>query len=246
MNRIRIRSFMFLAAAWMFAAPANAVIVSQQIGFTFLSVDRPMTLNVNPFDTSLGRLDEVRVSIDGNVAHIGAVTGVIPYEVTLNIDLFGQLMSFQNAELSLTHSGIAPWINCTLGCVPGVGSLILTATIDLDFRFDRLYQEITGLEQGHITGFDVEGEGLTGVVAPFLFNGAISAFEEPLIAANQLNLVMARHITGSVLSLSSLFTGSLSLAYDYTPNPVPIPAATWLFATALMGLTGLARRKTPA
>jgi hypothetical protein len=31
--------------------------------------------------------------------------------------------------------------------------------------------------------------------------------------------------------------------YNYTPSPVPIPAAAWLFGSALVGLLGIARRK---
>jgi hypothetical protein len=37
--------------------------------------------------------------------------------------------------------------------------------------------------------------------------------------------------------------GSSELRIDATPSAVPVPAAVWLFGSALMGLTGFSRRK---
>ena len=39
------------------------------------------------------------------------------------------------------------------------------------------------------------------------------------------------------------WTGSLSVTYEYT-SAVPVPAAVWLFGSGLLGLIGIARRKT--
>lgn len=40
--------------------------------------------------------------------------------------------------------------------------------------------------------------------------------------------------------------GTPGMAGSYTPSPVPVPAAVWLFGSGLIGLTGIARRRTTA
>lgn len=43
------------------------------------------------------------------------------------------------------------------------------------------------------------------------------------------------------VNYSGIYTGDLSVTYTY--DPVPIPAAVWLFGSGLIGLIGVARRK---
>lgn len=51
---------------------------------------------------------------------------------------------------------------------------------------------------------------------------------------------------GTIFERSSNVTtqGKLQLTYLYTPSPVPIPAAAWLFGSALFGLATVARKKS--
>jgi len=47
-------------------------------------------------------------------------------------------------------------------------------------------------------------------------------------------------IGGSIAG--SVVAGISSWSYGYSANPVPVPAALWLFVTALMGLAGIGKR----
>jgi hypothetical protein len=48
-----------------------------------------------------------------------------------------------------------------------------------------------------------------------------------------------------MFGIANLLDNSLNseLRIDAVPAAVPVPAAVWLFGSALMGLTGLSRRK---
>ena len=46
--------------------------------------------------------------------------------------------------------------------------------------------------------------------------------------------------------VASSWIGTATIIYDYTPSPIPIPAAIWLFGTALIGLVGMSRRRKVA
>lgn len=41
-------------------------------------------------------------------------------------------------------------------------------------------------------------------------------------------------------------SGNIGITYNFTPAPVPVPAATWLFGSGLLALIGVARRKKAA
>ena len=61
-----------------------------------------------------------------------------------------------------------------------------------------------------------------------------------------MDILMIRSVTGTFTSLITDVSGTMSITYDYTPNPVPLPAAVWLFGTALLGLFGFSKRRKKA
>jgi hypothetical protein len=54
----------------------------------------------------------------------------------------------------------------------------------------------------------------------------------------------ALHIAGSTSTSAQQYL--LNISTNDATSPVPVPAAIWLFGSALIGLTGLLRRKTAA
>jgi len=60
-------------------------------------------------------------------------------------------------------------------------------------------------------------------------------------AVNKVGGTWANFLSADAIAKATTF-GHLSIA----PAAVPVPAAVWLFGSGLLGLTGFARRKTPA
>jgi hypothetical protein len=74
------------------------------------------------------------------------------------------------------------------------------------------------------------GSGLTGTLAPGIYNLSISALE-----------------TSAGFQFNPDFEADLRLTLlDATPNAIPLPATVWLFGTALIGLLGFAKRREVA
>ena len=49
---------------------------------------------------------------------------------------------------------------------------------------------------------------------------------------------------GSPMSLTQLFTSGATTSFSGNITPIPVPAAVWLFGSGLLGLVGVARRKS--
>ena len=237
---------------WSLCGPLKADTVSQLVSFGFFEFDTVGstasvdTVSIIPFDSSLGTLDEVRVSINGSVAHDGQVFGIIPYNVNVELDftgLGGQFFNFASGGIEVIHSGNFAYQVCTIaGCSPVPGPfIVLTGTFDLDFSFNRSFQDLTGINQGFIDDFSTGG--VNAAIPPPIINGPVSAFEESIIPLNLMDILMIRSVTGTFTSLISDVSGTMSITYDYTPNLVPLPAAVWLFGTALIGLVGFSKRR---
>lgn len=97
------------------------------------------------------------------------------------------------------------------------------------------------MNQGFVDNFAVTGSS-SAAAPPIVINGAVSAFERSLINLNLMDVLMIRNVTGIFTNLNTDVFGTMSITYDYTPNPVPVPPAAWLFGTAIMGLTSYLRR----
>jgi hypothetical protein len=83
-------------------------------------------------------------------------------------------------------------------------------------------------------------------VLPFIGLGAygflVDAFLDPCT-----NLYPGTSVISSCDFIAPPF-GSYSVTYEYFPSPsaVPVPAAIWLFGTALLGFVGMSRRRKVA
>ncbi len=84
-------------------------------------------------------------------------------------------------------------------------------------------------------------------VSGYFWNGADWTLVDSYAASGEGNL--SRHFTIAIWPGTSVAGGvtvaidNFSLDAPNTPNPVPVPAAVWLFGSGLLGLIGVARHK---
>ncbi|MCB1701838.1 MAG: VPLPA-CTERM sorting domain-containing protein [Halioglobus sp.] len=62
----------------------------------------------------------------------------------------------------------------------------------------------------------------------------------------QLSIPIEFDLTAGTFSASGGALGGVDGTFVYAPSEVPLPAAAWLFGSALFGLVGVARRKAKA
>lgn len=87
----------------------------------------------------------------------------------------------------------------------------------------------------------------------YRFNGKTEA-EVPSIFGGELNDFSALNLQGRFVRFANLDgstrfggrTGLSEVRFYGNPSPVPVPAAVWLFGTALIGLVGFGRRRKAA
>ena len=82
----------------------------------------------------------------------------------------------------------------------------------------------TDLAVGSVTGFDIQIGGFSFTDTPIILEAGSYAI--------------------SYLGVASLDNSLISFTVNATINEVPVPAAVWLFGSALMGLVGASRRKS--
>lgn len=211
-------------------------------------------VSLNPFDSSLGQLDSVNVSIFANLLITGT-TGLnyfstpigvnvpVPYIIspTAQIRIYGQNDYFETTSIDRLYSSSA------LG---GTGHPIVPIAGQLNSRFT--IDEITAAGGKPLPGTG----GLGGVpLSVPLVSGAHSDFLDTGITSDLLLISLQLSFRSSAFAvirtltkLEAMFTGQTTVEYHYTPlteplPAVPLPAAIYLFGAALVGLFGFHHRK---
>ncbi|MCP4767525.1 MAG: hypothetical protein GY875_14765 [Gammaproteobacteria bacterium] len=151
--------------------------------------------------------------------------------------------------------------------ISGLGADILTS-FDLDLSFDATILGYTGFDFG--TGLDSFGLGLNEQIDTDFGGGLVNVFElsidsdDVLLLSQDDDFVLGTfHFMAIGLGTSGLSVtahpfaealgghhgadgSSIALAFDPeagSVSVVPVPAAVWLFGTALIGLVGFGKRK---
>lgn len=186
---------------------------------------------------------------------ISLLVGTTGWAAPLNLNLNSEpdiFSSFINLDYSaagslLTASGFA--LNLSLGGTNDIagGSFDLSASIDNAGVFSGGTLDIGGTIAG--LGFN-SGTLLTGTLTAFGFNGAGGDPLEFLFNATGGDALGLYSGLGGIILSGTGFGGSF--ANDFGSNPfgamadvgvVPVPAAVWLFGSALLGLIGYNRRR---
>jgi PEP-CTERM motif len=192
---------------------------------------------VPDFDPSLGTLDGVSVTIEGNL-DLSVLTS--PNLVPEGPGVFAPIPYMYSAEVGPQYTGQlfrsipAGLPSSATGTADGLGDLSsASAFVDENFQFNAL---------SNLTGLDIEGTA----------TGKLSSFISPVAGAN---LPLAEIMTPPlfvqtqglpVLLVMSSFDGAMSVEYIYTPptSPVPLPSSLTLFVLGLAGVGFWQRRLT--
>jgi hypothetical protein len=84
-------------------------------------------------------------------------------------------------------------------------------------------------------GADADLLDLTGLAGMLTTNGT-EIFQDGSLILNYLNIE----------EIKGLFSGPESPEFPESPSPIPVPAAVWLFGTALIGIVGFSKRRKAA
>lgn len=79
-------------------------------------------------------------------------------------------------------------------------------------------------------------------LSPFIGTGNLGF----LLTTKNVDTVASSNLNGIPVGLSTNVVGTVNVTYTYSPSAVPIPPASWLFGSGLLGLVGMARRKKAA
>ena len=159
------------------------------------------------------------------------------YDYGLRLDGPGLFYTFQNGNAILTYDDV----NLTASISGTVNqSTAVDQTSPVDTAILYTISGITDAGGGFFTATggsgDVGGLALTGKQA---MTGAASGLA--FLFLNDGHRLPGN--TGIVGRGWLDFAGTNDFLFTATPNPVPVPAAVWLFGTALFGMFGFSRRR---
>ena len=147
--------------------------------------------------------------------------------------------SFTAPTSTFTGSGAYGFFDDYIFTIPGATANSISTTIDLgslsiaNFQ-ERLYNysNNTGIILGAPAGGAIDGW-----TSPIGTSGTVAVLPTTVLAPGTYVLQMRGNVTGSA---GGSYAGTLNLV------PVPLPAATWLFGSGLLGLGAFARRRKQA
>lgn len=224
---------MFLALG----AAAQAASVTYTGTYSGVTDVTNQVINVSKFDSSLGTLT-------GATFQLSATMNTSAYVTTVtDTDWF---VGWDKTIYSLSLTGDTGYSGVTIAGSQAPQRIVGTGTPDGSFT----YVHPTGGEYANITGttsWTQAGPTLTSSstfnespLAAYIGLGNLNFF---LTTQNYDYLATLGTSSGSGQGLSTNIQGQVSVTYEY--NVVPVPAAAWLFGSAL-GIMGVMRRKFSA
>ena len=257
-HNILIKLLTALLLVWCSASIVRAEVVTEFESFDLITTTAGINsgfsssvelLVLDSFDSSLGSLDAVEISISGQTSSIvntgsnyfidpAGFPNFVPYDIFTEISfgIEGLSDNYFSINPDLTGRHFTP--------ASGAGSQgALGATHNLEFTIDA-DSELLGNSRppesivysgGTLISFPL----VSGDRADFL-DSEIST--DLLLLSLNVNFTSTAGFPISPTAISTILGGVLQVDYIYTPSPIPIPAAIWLFGSALIGLAGFGMR----
>jgi hypothetical protein len=192
-------------------------------------------MGINRFDSTLGDLDKVYVTIQGtmnlNVINTPFNDGVnpIPYDYTIAVY---QLFYGVPSSIFFTFQDPGGTFIINGNSQGNQDSFNFATSFSYDFEFNNL----TDLFGGTIPN-------TSNVIPPTIVNGLLENFIEDFLPFNEIDLrQLVEYLEGSgpiPSTITSQASGTLMITYEYTP--VPLPGTFVLLGSGLLGLVGWRR-----
>lgn len=258
-----IKGLLITATVLLTISPADAAVVTQFLDYDLQTTTSGLArgnLNVDsqqirlaPFDSSLGELDRVRVSLPAGTLVFSGTSG------NNGFDLIGGLIPVPYLITPTVSIGIAGLIDYftinpdmdSLYSIPATGNsspIGLLGGYSLGIRIDEDSDQLGGdrlLNNYSVTGVPVSVPLVSGRRSDFLDSTISSDLLLFSLGVKFNSTAVAPFRTSTVLK--TRFSGTMQVEYSYTPlsepvAAVPVPAALYLFGTALIGIIGFGKR----
>ena len=176
---------------------------------------------------------------------ITASTGILPCDTSVCGDTLGI------GQISDGISADGPW-NGFAGATDALGTISLDLIGVFDLHSFTLWNDINvraeGVNSFQLKFFDTSDDDI--ITSPEYFAPVSQAdpqtytFGSEILGVSKVDLIvlslidLPNSVRAGIEIREVAFNGTLSPS----PNPVPVPAAFWLFGTALIGFIGVSRR----
>lgn len=215
-------------AMLLLAAPgAHAAEISFSDSVALASTNWTETLTVSQFDSSLGVLESVMITLDGGVTGSASLESLDAAAATITANLQATIDAF------ITNFGAVGTV------LPIVSASFDASAFDGGIDFGGT----SGTEIGPLSGTDTDTNTFTSGLDAFIGTGTldIEATAEGASAATGAGNVITLFGTEAEAEVTVKYTYTAAV----TPPPVPLPAGIPLMLGAL-GLLGLAKRRAAA
>jgi len=194
--------------------------------FNFLYGVETSSLSALPqFDPGTGVLNSVAIKLDGVLSYgIDVMGGEVvdesaPNSIEVGVQVGAGVMVPMSGGRYLKAFDLVPeTVNCF--AEENQGSCLETVFFD----------QVLVLTEDGLTGSEMDA---------FIGTGSLSALDVNLLLG--ITAFTSDNVIDPIAFVHGDFEGTVTVEYDY--SAVPVPAAAWLFGSAMLGLVGLKRRK---